>query len=173
MPSTPIIGISVLVHVAIIVFHKIFHIKEQEDAPIKKVSKKQYVFSCLIVLVMFSLMLFTAAGLLNASLTERHSTIYLIEDTAQWLAGQTDSTQILATAEAVYLPQAGPITLGVLLVLGLLILIPRIKFTRTKFSLPQGGHSLVQVSLLVSGLLSALVGATYIVLYLLITTITK
>ena len=168
MPTTPFIGISVIVHVAIIIFHKIFHIKEQE-AKVERFSKVQRLFSYSIVGGMLSLMLFTAGTLLFVSITERHSTVYLAQDTALWLANQTNGEEMLAAAEAAYGSQASIISLIALGILLLCLVIPRIKFNRNRFSVSQGGYSLVQVSLLVGGLLSFFAGLSYIILYLLIT----
>ncbi len=164
MPTTPFIGISVIIHTVIIIFSKIFPPKEREIVVEKKFSKLRYAASLLIIVGMTSLMLFTAAGLLIAGVNEQHSTIYLVEDTAQWVGSHADAHELVAQAEAAYGPRVGNMAEIAFFLALLFVIVPRIKFDRMRMSLPSGGHSMVQVSLLISGLLSLLVGATYLVL---------
>ncbi len=168
MPTTPFIGISVLIHTVIIIFSKIFPPKERALVPEKKFSRVRYAASLLIIVGMTSLMLMTAAGLLMAGITEQHSTIYLVEDTAQWVGSHADTHELVAQAEAAYGPRVGNMAEIAFLVALLIVIVPRIKFERMRMSLPSGGHSMVQVSLLVSGVLSLLVGATYLVLIVIV-----
>ena len=169
MPTTPFIGISVLIHVGVILFHKIFRIKPRMQHAVVPLTSRHYIFSTIIVVSMFSVMLFMAFGLLSASVHEQHSTVYLVEDTAQWLAADNGGSQIIAAVGGEYRTQALGIAGAVLLFIGIISLIPRIRFPRTAVSsVTQGGYSRVQTSLLMGGLLSLLISITYIVIYLLI-----
>ena len=172
MPTTPFIGISVLIHTAIIIFNKIFPSKERvlELVPEGKISKLRYAASFLIIAGMSSLMLFTAGGLLLAGVTEQHSTIYLVEDTAQWVGSRADASELAAQAAAAYGPHLGNMAEIAFLLALLIVIVPRIKFERMGLSFPSGGHSMVQVSLLISGVLSLLVGTTYLVLIIIVIT---
>jgi len=168
MPTTPFIGISVLIHTVIIIFSKIFPPKEREFVPQGKISTLRYAGSFLIIAAMSSLMLFTAAGLLIAGVTEQHSTIYLVEDTAQWVGSHADVNELAAQAAAAYGPRVGGMAEIAFLLALLIVIVPRIKFRRMGVSFPSGGHSMVQVSLLISGVLSMLLGATYLVLIIIV-----
>lgn len=168
MPATPFIGISVLIHILIIVFHKVFRIKEREPRALRLATRSQYAFSVFIVIAMFGLMLSTAIGLLAASVTERHSTVYLIEDTAIWLSTQAIDTALVATITEAYHPQAGVVAGVIVLFIITAFSVSYLRFPRVALTASQGGHSRVQVSLLISVVIAVLVGITYSILYLLI-----
>jgi hypothetical protein len=170
MPATPFIGISVLIHILIIIFHKVFRIKEREPRSILLVSRGQYVFSVFIVLAMFALMLSTAVGLLAASITERHSTVYLIENTAVWISTQIADADLVANVTEAYQPQAGVVAGVLILFIIAAFSVSYLRFPRATLTASQGGYSLVQVSLFISGVIAVMVGVTYSVLYLLIAT---
>jgi hypothetical protein len=168
MPATPFIGISIVVHILIIIFHKIFKVVERDPTPLMAVSKRQYALSIFIVTMMFMLMLATAVGLLLASVTERHSTVYLVIETAQWLSVQTFDARLVSSVVEAYHPHAAIVIGAAVLFIIAVLSVSYIRLPRTTLPASQGGHSVVQVSLLIGGVISVLAGITYIALYLLI-----
>ena len=168
MPTTPFIGISILIHGAIIIFHKLFKVVRRERPIRLAPSKRQLAFSAAIVAAMFSVILMTAEGLLSASVIEKHSTVFLVVFTALWLSAQDGGAEVAAAIAGTYRAQASDLVFLLILVAAIVMVVPRIRFPQGTFAPNQGGHSVVSVSLLLSGLVIFLTGAAYIALYMLV-----
>jgi hypothetical protein len=168
MPATPFIGISILIHAGIIIYHKLFKVVPGARRAFALPTRRQYVVSALIVLSMFALMISTAVGLIAASVTEKHSTVYLVEDTVSWIASEHGTSQIAAAIESTYKAQSVGVAAGIIFFFAVMFTIPRIRLPRTTLPVNQGGHTAVSISLLISGIIFFTAGTTYLVLYILI-----
>lgn len=158
-----------LIHIGIIVFYKIFRIKPPERRSARALTGGQLALSGVIVVVTSSLMLMIGALLIYSSVEEKHSTVHLVENTAQWLSIQGEKIQATVVASSALRTPAAQAMPGLIVLLGMLFSLPWIPLLRNSFNASQSGHSVISVTLLVSGLIAFLTGATYIVLYILIT----
>jgi len=118
---------------------------------------------------MFGVMLTSGIWLLTLSATEEHSTIYAIENIVTLAMEEIHFSDTLASAGAA--PNYD--VLGIIMLVPLILAMPvyfmyRHKIWRLPSSPSQGGHSAVQVSLLVSGVLSIVISVAYLMLYLLL-----
>jgi hypothetical protein len=169
MPTTPFIGLSVLIHLIIIGFHKIVRFKEGPRTPYKPASILQLAFGYFIIFSTFSVILTSGFWLLSASVQEEHSTIYAVERATTLAMHELHFSTTVASAGAA----RGYGALGIMMLVPLMLAIPvylmrRHKISRPSVTLSQGGYSAVQVSLLMSGIISVVISAGYIVLYLLL-----
>ncbi len=83
MPLTPFIGLSVLIHVSIIVINKLLRRipGEKETTPLVKTStRKTIAYTSLIIAAVFAFVLINAGILVRASLTDSHSTVRYVNN---------------------------------------------------------------------------------------------
>lgn len=75
----PLIGLSVLIHIAIIIFFNIFHITPNNWQKIRRPKIISSVLGSLIIFGVFSFVFVSAAFLVHNTISEKHSTIYFFE----------------------------------------------------------------------------------------------
>ncbi len=83
MPLTPFIGLSVLIHISIIVINKLLRRVpgENETTPIVKNStRKSIAYASLIIASVFTFVFINAGILIRASLTDSHSTVRFVNN---------------------------------------------------------------------------------------------
>lgn len=80
MPLTPFIGLSVFIHIILIIIFKIFHINPYNWNRKKRYSVINFWLSSIIIVTMFSFVLFSAGVLVHASIVEKHSNIIFIKN---------------------------------------------------------------------------------------------
>lgn len=100
MPLTPLIGISVLVHIAVIAVGKLMRKDRTVYYTFVEPRKLTYVVGCLIIFSIFSFVLFTAGMLLKASVEDSHSTFRYVENSARWVEDGVVSATPQAKAAA-------------------------------------------------------------------------
>jgi uncharacterized membrane protein len=76
----PFLGLSILVHISIIIFFNVFHITPSNWRKIRHRKKFDTFWGSLIILSIFGFAFISAASLIRLSATEKHSTIDLIEN---------------------------------------------------------------------------------------------
>lgn len=76
----PFIGLSVLIHIAIIVFFNVFHITPINWLRISRYKKISSFVGSVIILTVFTLAIFSASLLVRVSLQEKHSNLAFFEN---------------------------------------------------------------------------------------------
>ncbi len=98
MPFTPFIGLSVLVHIGIILWHKIFDVTSNFRAlTVQKATRTlRFGISTIIVLI-FAVILTSAIGLVRAGVNDKYSNINLVEQFVGYVQNYNfhDSTKVV------------------------------------------------------------------------------
>jgi hypothetical protein len=85
MPLTPFIGLSILVHIVLIIVYKTFNIVPSKKRTIRHYSAFNTWLGLVIITGVFSFVFVSAAFLVHASIVEEHSSINLIRHNSAFL----------------------------------------------------------------------------------------
>lgn len=77
MPLTPFIGLSVFIHIAIIIFYKLLHLKKQSPRLIP-LKVQSYWLGCVVIFFVFTFVLGGASLLVKASITDEHANFRVV-----------------------------------------------------------------------------------------------
>jgi hypothetical protein len=80
MPFTPFIGLSIFIHITLIIVFKVFRLTPSNERVARRSYKLNNWVSLLIITTIFSFTFTTAAILVRASIIERHSSINFIKN---------------------------------------------------------------------------------------------
>ncbi len=99
MPSTPFIGLSVLVHLCIIVAYRVVKWKPKRT-PVSAPTVERLIVSYAIIVSMFTMTITGASFLVVASIHERHATFEYVQPSYLWLIEPPYTTVPLANLVA-------------------------------------------------------------------------
>lgn len=78
MPFTPFIGLSVSFHILMIIIFKVFNLTPRVERTLKHLAVAKSWPGLIIITVVFSLVFASAVILVNASITEQHSSVNFV-----------------------------------------------------------------------------------------------
>ena len=82
MPVTPFLGLSVFVHLSIILYYRVTHRKGSDKAILGKakiIKKNRGIFAFSIFVTVFTVVAVNAGLLVNASILDKHSSIRIVD----------------------------------------------------------------------------------------------
>ncbi len=85
MPLTPFIGLSILVHIILIIVYKTFNIVPNAKRTVRQYSAFNTWLGLVIITGVFSFVFVSAALMVHASIVEKHSSINLIRNNSVFL----------------------------------------------------------------------------------------
>lgn len=96
MPLTPFIGLSVAIHIGIILLYRLFNLAPATSEPVAQSSSRAMRWlGCGIITVVFGFVLTNAIILVRASVEDRHSVVHMLE---HYLAAERHSSVAQASS---------------------------------------------------------------------------